>query len=119
LILFFCAIYFYQGDAVKALSIAQSAVVAAPSSSSARRDVASLLLKQGNPASAFAILSSQPGDDLDHERQTIGLRAIAASTNNVNEAIKLAQKAVRMIPWQIQNWQVLAYVRGAGASAHD
>lgn len=85
---------------------------AKPSLLSARHDVASLTLKQGNPISAFAVLSSEE-NSLDHERETLDLRAVAEAAYKGGEAVRLAQKAVKISPWVTKNWEVLAYVRGA------
>jgi superkiller protein 3 len=96
-----------KGNATKAISVAQSSVFSKPSLLSARRDVASLILKQGKPMPAFAILSAQE-NSLDHEREALGLKAVAETGS---EAVRLAQKAVKISPWEIKNWEMLAYVR--------
>jgi superkiller protein 3 len=67
----------------------------------------------GNPASALAVLSSQQGENLDDERDDLGLKAVAESAKRGKEAVRLAQKAVKMTPWCMKNWEIMSFARAA------
>jgi superkiller protein 3 len=104
--------FLFQGDSKKALSVAQNAIFAEPSLSSARLQLATLSLMQGDHTSAPAVLSSQHEDSLEDERQSLSLRAVARSANEEDIATRLAQRAIMLTPWETRNWEALAYVRG-------
>lgn len=108
-----------QGDSTTALSTAQKAVFAEPARAEPRCDVASLTLQLGEPSSTLAILSgssAQKDNDLDVVRASLGLCAVAESLVGGGEGPRLglreAQRAIMLSPWEMQNWRVLAYVRG-------
>jgi superkiller protein 3 len=109
--MFFFSLLF-QGNSKKAVSISQSAIFAEPSLSSARLQLASLSLKQGEHTSALAVLPSQHEDSLEDERKSLSLRAVAESANEEEDASRLAQRAIILTPWESKNWEALAYVRG-------
>ena len=92
---------------VQAQSVAQKAIHAEPSRPAPKRTLATLSVQEGQPEVALAILGSQNEQD----RESLGLRAIAESMVEDEAATRRAQKAVRLAPWEIKNWQTLAYVR--------
>lgn len=110
-----------QGDASKALSHAQKSVFVEPSRSAARRSLAVLSLQNENPEAALAALSSVSAGIDGDSAEGLGLQAVARAlrlkTNQEEqhedalEAKKLAQKGVMLAPWEIKNWESLAYVR--------
>jgi len=109
-----------QGDTTQALSVAQHAVYTEPSLSSPKRTLASLNLQQGQHASALAILASQPGENVVNVRDALGLSAIAGSMGKpgdegLRDAMRRAQKATILAPWDVKNWQTLAYVKSRNA----
>lgn len=95
---------------VQAQSVAQKAIHAEPSRPAAKRALAALSVQDGQPAAAVAILGSQHEED----RESLGLRAIAESMvggiQKDRMVTRRAQKAVVLAPWEIRNWQTLAYV---------
>jgi superkiller protein 3 len=103
-----------KGDTAQALSVAQHAMFTEPSLPSPKRTLASLALQQGQHDSALAILASQTENNSVDVRDSLALRAVAESINGrgaQGEAVKKAQKAVMLAPWELRNWQSLAYVR--------
>jgi superkiller protein 3 len=54
-------------------------------------------------------------------RDSLALRAVAESMNErggtewEGEAVRRAQKAIVLAPWDLRNWQALAYVRTRSA----
>lgn len=100
-----------QGDTTKALAIAQQAIHNEPSLLSPKVTLASLALQQGQHSAALALLKSQ-NENLANMRESLGLRAVAESmSGEVQEAIRGAQKAIMLTPWEVRNWQTLALVR--------
>ncbi|KAK7692825.1 hypothetical protein QCA50_004460 [Cerrena zonata] len=104
-----------QGDVRQALSVAQAALVAQPWNPKARRQLASLLLRQSDGKSAQGILESSystGGNDLHEARDIFGLLAIADSGDAKDhaEANRLGQKSVILTPGRMFNWQSLAVV---------
>ena len=92
----------------QAQSVAQKAIHAEPSRPAPKRTLAALSVQEGQPEVALAILGSQTEQD----RESLGLIAIAESmVGEDGAATRRAQKAVRLAPWEIRNWQTLAYVR--------
>lgn len=100
-----------QGDIVQAQSVAQKAIHAEPSLPAPKRALATLSVQEGQPETALAILGSQDKEN----RESLGLRAVAESMvggiNKDGTATRRAQKAVMLAPWDIKNWQTLAYTR--------
>ncbi|KAJ6558576.1 superkiller protein 3 [Mycena vulgaris] len=103
-----------QGNTEKALSVAQGAVFAEPGRSEVRNQLAILSIQRGNHTSALALLSasSSDSDSLDTARTSLALQAVAESLtgDESKTAKKQAQKAVFLSPWEMRNWEALAYV---------
>ncbi|KAG2355063.1 hypothetical protein BDR07DRAFT_1304231 [Suillus spraguei] len=100
--------YLGLGDSDKATKIAQKALHVEPSNLQMRREVASLLLKQGERDAASAILASvAPNQTVAEEKITLALSALAQPI----QSQRSAQKAIMLEPGQLRNWQTLAYVR--------
>lgn len=98
-----------QGDAEQATRIAQKALHAEPSNVQLRRELASLILQQGNLRTAQAILEVHSSEEnITEMKETLPLLAIAGKGK---EASRCAQKAILLDPGKSQNWQTLAYVR--------
>lgn len=74
-----------------------------------RRNLASLILQQGDVRTAQAILEIHLSEENVAEvKETLPLLAIAGKGR---EAFRCAQKAIKLDPGKVQNWQTLAYVR--------
>ncbi|KAJ6593707.1 TPR-like protein [Mycena capillaripes] len=103
-----------QENAEKALAVAQGAVFAEPVRSDARNQLATLSIQGGNHSSALALLSasSHDSDTLDTARASLALQAVTESLNGDESKIakRQAQKAVFLSPWEVRNWEALAYV---------
>ncbi|KAI0644651.1 TPR-like protein [Trametes meyenii] len=111
-----------QGDTAQALSIVQKAVFAEPARTDVRHSLATLTLRSGESAAALAVLggSAQTQSDFAQLRTSLALRAIALcveETGQGQEALKLAQKAIALSPWDREGWEALAYVRSRSASS--
>lgn len=91
--------------------------MAQPWNPKARRQLANLLLRLSDGKSAQAILEdshlSGTGDHLHEDRDTLGLLAIAGSSDAKNRVManRLGQKSIMLTPGRIFNWQSLAVVR--------
>ncbi|KAG1761965.1 superkiller protein 3 [Suillus occidentalis] len=104
--------YLGLGDSDRAIKIAQKALHVEPSNLQMRREVASLLLRQGERDAASAILASvAPNQNVAEEKTTLSLSALARPT----QSQRSAQKAIMLEPGQLRNWQTLAYVRAQEA----
>ncbi|KAJ7497133.1 TPR-like protein [Mycena latifolia] len=103
-----------QGNAQGALSVAQGAVFAEPGRSDVRNQLATLSIQRGNHTSALALLSasSSDSDSLDTARISLALQAVTESLTGDESKIakRLAQRAVFLSPWEVRNWEALAYV---------
>ncbi|KAG2113725.1 superkiller protein 3 [Suillus discolor] len=100
--------YLGLGDSDKAIKIAQKALHVEPSNLQIRREVASLLLMQGERDAASAILASVAlNQNIAEAKTTLALSALAQSI----QSQRSAQKAIMLEPGQLRNWQTLAYVR--------
>lgn len=74
-----------------------------------RRELASLILQQGNSRTAQAILEEHLWEDsITEMKETLPLVAIARKGKG---AFRCAQKAILLDPGKVRNWQTLAYVR--------
>ncbi len=94
------------------MSLAQQAIISEPSRSEARIDLAKLTMQRGLYESVLPIIAGPSASTLDVQRNEIGLRAIALSTSGAGEtALREAQKAVLLAPWDKEKWQTLVYVR--------
>ncbi|KAF8135619.1 hypothetical protein EV363DRAFT_1321133 [Boletus edulis] len=103
-----------QGDVEQATRIAQKALHAEPSNVQLRRELASLILQQGNLRTAQAILEVHLSEENIMEmKETLPLVAIAGKGQ---DAFRCAQKAIMLDPGKLQNWQTLAYVRARDMS---
>ncbi|KAH9947609.1 TPR-like protein [Amylocystis lapponica] len=102
-----------QGDATRALSVAQTAVFAEPSRADARRELAALTLQQGASGAARAVIAgSAPAreDGMAQLRESLALHAtVLCRDGSGAEARRLAQKAVMLSPWRLREWQALGY----------
>ncbi|KAG1742187.1 superkiller protein 3 [Suillus lakei] len=104
--------YLGLGDSARATKIAQKALHVEPSNLQMRREVASLLLRQGDRDAASAILASvAPNQNVAEEKTTLALSALAQPI----QSQRSAQKAIMLEPSQLRNWQTLAYVRAQEA----
>jgi superkiller protein 3 len=104
--------YLGLGDYDRATKIAQKALHVEPSNLQMRREVASLLLQQGERDAASAILASvAPNQNITEEKTTLALSALAQPI----QSQRSAQKAIMLEPGQLRNWQTLAYVRAQEA----
>ncbi|KAJ7668399.1 TPR-like protein [Mycena polygramma] len=103
-----------QENAEKALAVAQGAVFAEPGRRDVRNQLAALSIQRGNHTSALALLSasSRDSETLDTARASLALQAVTESLNGDESKIakRQAQKAVFLTPWEVQNWEALAYV---------
>ncbi|KAH0827587.1 superkiller protein 3 [Lanmaoa asiatica] len=98
-----------QGDVEQATRIVQKALHTEPSNVQLRRELASLILQQGNLRTTRAILEIHPSEEnITEMKETLLLLAI---TGKGKEAFRCAQKAILLDPGKLQNWQTLAYVR--------
>ncbi|KAH9858634.1 TPR-like protein [Lenzites betulinus] len=109
-----------QGDTRQALSAAQKAVFAEPARTDARRSLASLALRTGESGAALATLESgsHAHGDLAELRAALALHAVALCVESAQDApaaLRLAQKAVVLSPWDRRAWEALAYIRSRGA----
>ncbi|KAG6378100.1 hypothetical protein JVT61DRAFT_13785 [Boletus reticuloceps] len=103
-----------QGDVEQATRIAQKALHAEPSNVQLRRELASLILQQGNLRTAQAILEVHLSEEnITEMKETLPLVAIAGKGQ---DAFRCAQKAIMLDPGKLQNWQTLAYVRARDMS---
>ncbi|KAG1844187.1 hypothetical protein DFJ58DRAFT_731304 [Suillus subalutaceus] len=104
--------YLGLGDYDRATKFAQKALHVEPSNLQMRREVASLLLKQGEREAASAILASvAQNQNISEEKTTLALSALAQPI----QSQRSAQKAIMLEPGQLRNWQTLAYVRAQEA----
>jgi superkiller protein 3 len=104
--------YLGLGDYDRATKIAQKSLHVEPSNLQMRREVASLLLQQGERDAASAILASvAPNQNITEEKTTLALSALAQPI----QSQRSAQKAIMLEPGQLRNWQTLAYVRAQEA----
>lgn len=110
-----------QGEIEKALSHAQKSVFAEPSRTTARRTLAVLSLQNEDPETALATLSAVSAGIDEGSAEGLALQAVARALKGNNDsseegqktadAKKLAQKAVMLAPWEVKNWESLAFVR--------
>ncbi|OSD01253.1 TPR-like protein [Trametes coccinea BRFM310] len=110
-----------QGDPKQALSVSQKAVFAEPERTDVRRELASLTLRNGESAAALAILggSAQTQSDFSELRASLALHAVVESVeaqeDAQSDALRLAQKAVKLTPWDKRAWEALAFARSRSA----
>lgn len=106
-----CSHNFSQGDPKQALSVSQKAVFAEPERTDVRRELASLTLRNGESAAALAILggSAQTQSDFSELRASLALHAVVESVeaqeDAQSDALRLAQKAVKLTPWDKRAWE--------------
>lgn len=99
----------YQGETVKAFAVAQQAIHQEPSLLKPKIALASLALQEGQHSTAMALIESQHEDNLVDTRDSMGLRIVAESlAGSTSDAVKGAQRAIMLTPWELQNWQTLA-----------
>jgi len=108
-----------QNDIGRAKAEAQRAVFAEPADAGARHSFATLIRQSGNPAASLAVLatSAQRGSEdgsknsIDEQRLMLALRAVVEADIGDNNALRTAQRAVGLSPWDRRAWASLAYVR--------
>ncbi|PCH43840.1 hypothetical protein WOLCODRAFT_138620 [Wolfiporia cocos MD-104 SS10] len=114
-----------QCDIAHALAVVQKAVLAEPSRPELRSQLAALDLRLGRSDGALAVLSGAFAaleTNTTHLRGSLHLEAIARvlgdakNTAAQEEARKLSQKAVMLTPWELRNWQALAFVQSVSVS---
>ncbi|KAJ7072456.1 TPR-like protein [Mycena amicta] len=101
-----------QNDIPKAISLSQAAIALEPGRSDVRNDLATLNLQRGDPKTARAVLFVSSANSLDAARASLALQAVTESMDGdaSRTATKLAQKAIFLTPWEVQNWRSLAFV---------
>ncbi|OCH91806.1 TPR-like protein [Obba rivulosa] len=106
-----------QDDAARALSVTQKAVFSEPTQLGVRRQLATLTLQQRRSNAALAVLAGAAEEcSLVDLRESLRLRAVAEcldkrqGAQGAKNARRLAQKAVLLAPWEVRNWQTLAFV---------
>ncbi|VDB87360.1 unnamed protein product [Peniophora sp. CBMAI 1063] len=104
-----------QNDVGGARAEAQRAVHAEPASASVHHSLAQVVMQTGDAASAHAILASGAETDMNEQREALALLAVAETEVDPPVALKTAQRAVILAPWEIKNWQALAYARSKGS----
>lgn len=103
-----------QGNVEQATRIMQKALHAEPSNVQLRRELATLILQQGNIRTTQAILEIHSSEEnITEMKETLPLLAIAGKGT---EAFRCAQKAIWLDPGKLANWQTLAYVRAREVS---
>ncbi|KAJ6607768.1 superkiller protein 3 SKI3 [Mycena sp. CBHHK59/15] len=101
----------------QALSVAQRALLAEPGRCGVRNQLATLSIQQGNHTSALALLSGlasgHDSDTLNTARSSLALQAVTETLNGDESKVarRQAQKAVFLSPWEVRNWEALAFVR--------
>ncbi|KAK0207900.1 superkiller protein 3 [Desarmillaria ectypa] len=100
------------GEDAKVMSLAQQAIISEPSRPEARIDLAKLTMQRGLYESVLPLIAGPSTSTLDVRRNEIGLRAIALSMSGAGElALREAQKALLLEPWDREKWLTLVYVR--------
>ncbi|KAG9316442.1 superkiller protein 3 [Chiua virens] len=103
-----------RGDVEQAIRTAQKALHAEPSNVQLRRELASLILQQGDFRTTQAVLEVRPSEEnITEMKEMLPLVAIAGKDK---EAFRCAQKAILLAPGKLQHWQTLAYVRARDMS---
>ncbi|KAJ7594704.1 TPR-like protein [Mycena floridula] len=100
-----------QEDLGKALSVAQSALFAEPGRLEGRKDLAILTLQMGETGPVLPILKGSSTIGIEGDRQTLALLAVAEATSGSHGGLRYAAKAIMVTPWELKNWQTLAFVR--------
>ncbi|PPQ64992.1 hypothetical protein CVT26_015701, partial [Gymnopilus dilepis] len=118
-----------QGDVKGALSLAQAAVQAEPSSTSQRNRLASIVMQSGEYNDALALLAgvaagaAGKSGDMHADIEALSIQAVARASGSeglskeeeqerLNKALREAQRAIMMRPSEMRGWRTLAYVRG-------
>ncbi|KAH8119473.1 TPR-like protein [Phellopilus nigrolimitatus] len=112
--------YLAEANTPKALAIAQRAVYTEPSRPEACYNLSSLLVCEGRPEIAQALLSrllespriySESG--LHRSLQLLAIASVASGGGWAAqaEARKIAQRAIVLAPWDSKNWLALAHVQ--------
>ncbi|KAJ7647495.1 superkiller protein 3 [Roridomyces roridus] len=96
-----------QGNAGKAIGVAQGAVFAEPGRQDSRNQLAMLNIQMGDSTAARALLSAS-AESFETARNSVALQAITATENE--SAKRYAQKAVFLSPGETRSWQTLACV---------
>ncbi|KAF8894921.1 hypothetical protein CPB84DRAFT_1682470 [Gymnopilus junonius] len=110
-----------QGDGKEALSLAQGAVRAEPSSTSQRNRLASIVMQSGQYKDALALLAgitlADKSGDMNANIKALNIQAGARASDSKGEqeslhkALHEAQRAIMMRPSEMRGWRTLAYVR--------
>lgn len=68
-------------------------------------------MQTGEISSAQAILASGADTDMNEQRDALALRSVAEADADLVLSLKAAQRAVMLAPWELKNWEALAYIR--------
>ena len=68
-------------------------------------------MQTGEVASAHAVLASGAETDVNEQRETLALRAVAEVDVDPTVSLEAAERGVMLASWEQKNWEALAYVR--------
>jgi superkiller protein 3 len=111
-----------------AMSVAQRAVHAEPSNLEQRNRLAQLIVREGGNKEGYLLLadteytlsSSSKVGDIQALTDALNIQSVALASltstapkeeTSVKEALRKAQRAILLRPWELKGWQTLAYVR--------
>lgn len=85
---------------------------AEPARREARKDLATQALQRGDTRLVLPILTGSSVSSIEGDREALHLLAVAElESGSAFDALRSAQKAVRITPWDMKNWQTLVLVR--------
>lgn len=99
-----------QGDEDAAISALEAAAVASPTAGPRNR-LAEAYVESGKTAAALALLDNHKDRIVSEQATADRLRGIAATLEGENTA--LPQRAALLEPWNVQNWEALAWTKRA------
>ena len=91
--------------------MAQHALHAEPSNSEARLSLANLKMVKGEHEHVLPIIGGSTASNIEVDTLELTLRAVARVKTDSATALKEAQRAVVLAPWERQRWLALAYVK--------
>ncbi|KAG6908388.1 hypothetical protein DXG01_004817 [Tephrocybe rancida] len=100
-----------QQDTKKAVAVVQGSLFSEPSRLEPRALLATLMLQEEKSDSAIALLAGSKGTNIEDLPTVLSLRAIARSRQDIEVALREAQRAVMLAPANVRCWQALALVR--------
>ncbi|KZV61771.1 TPR-like protein [Peniophora sp. CONT] len=100
-----------QNNVAGARAEAQRAVHSEPANAAVRHSLATLVMQTGEISAAQAILASGADTDMNEQRDALALRSVAEADADLALSLKAAQRAVMLAPWELKNWEALAYIR--------